>query len=48
MRIPKPSDIKIYHIIHISKLPAIIAENHLISDAEVQNRDPVGVTINLL
>jgi len=42
-----PRQIKIYHIIHISKLPAILAENHLISDAEVRKRDPVGVTIGM-
>jgi len=38
---------KIYHIIHISKLRAILAEKHLISDAVVQKRDHVGVTIGM-
>jgi hypothetical protein len=33
-----PSQIKIYHIVHISKLPAIIAEGFLLSDAEVRKR----------
>jgi len=39
--------IKIYHIIHISRLPEILAEKYLISDAEVQKRDNVGVTIGM-
>ena len=38
---------KIYHIIHISKLPAILAERNLISDAEVRRREPAGVTIGM-
>jgi len=42
-----PASIKIYHIIHISKLPAIIAEKYLISDAEIQKRAPAGETIGM-
>jgi len=42
-----PDQIKIYHIIHASKLPAILAEKYLISDAEVQKRAPVGETIGM-
>ena len=42
-----PNPVKIYHIIHISKLPAILAENHLISDSEVHKRAPVGETIGM-
>ncbi|MDR1604458.1 MAG: DUF4433 domain-containing protein [Gracilibacteraceae bacterium] len=42
-----PKVVKLYHIIHISKLSAILAENHLISDAEVQRRVPVGETIGM-
>ena len=42
-----PERIKIYHIIHISKLPSILAENCLISDAEVHKLTPVGVTIGM-
>jgi len=39
--------IKIYHILHISKLNAIVAEKHLISDAEVSKRPPVGEIIGM-
>jgi len=42
-----PKKIKIYHIIHISKLPAILDEKHLISDAEVQKRPSMGETIGM-
>ena len=42
-----PQQPKIYHIIHISKLPAILAEDYLISDVEVRKRAPVGVTIGM-
>jgi hypothetical protein len=42
-----PECVKIYHIIHISKLPAILTENHMISDAEVRRRAPVGETIGM-
>ena len=39
--------IKIYHIIHITKLPVILVENHLVSDAEVRKRSPVGEIIGM-
>ena len=42
-----PDYIKIYHIVHISKLPAILAEKYLISDAKLQKRLPVGETIGM-
>ena len=38
---------KIYHIVHISKLSAILEDNCLFSDAEVRRRDSVGVTIGM-
>lgn len=47
MRRNIPDRIKIYHIIHISKLPAILAEKYLISDSEVQKRAPVGEIIGM-
>jgi len=47
MRAHLQERIKIYHIIHISKLPAILSEKHLISDAEVCKRAPAGVTIGM-
>jgi hypothetical protein len=42
-----PDNLKIYHIVHISKLPAIVAERFLVSDAEVRQRAPTGVTIGM-
>ena len=47
MGISIPNTIKIYHIIHVSKLPAILAENCLLSDSEVQKRASVGETIGM-
>jgi hypothetical protein len=42
-----PNNPKIYHIVHISKLSAIIEERFLVSDAEMQKRPQVGVTIGM-
>jgi hypothetical protein len=42
-----PNNIKIYHIVHISKLPTILAERFLVSDAEIHRRRPVGITIGM-
>jgi len=39
-----PEPIRIYHIVHISKLPAIRAEG-LLADAEIRKRPVVGETI---
>jgi len=47
MSINIPNPIKIYKIIHISKLPAIIKENYLLSDTEVHKRMPVGEAIGM-
>ena len=47
MGVKIPNTIKIYHIIHISKLTAILAENHLVSDSEIHKRTPVGETIGM-
>ena len=47
MSVNLPNPVKIYHIIHVSKLPAILAENYLISDSEVHKRAPVGETIGM-
>ena len=38
---------KIYHIVHISKLSAIITDGFLLSSAELQRRPSVGVTIGM-
>ena len=42
-----PNNIRIYHIVHISKLQAIVDEQFLVSDAEIQKRTPVGETIGM-
>lgn len=42
-----PDNIKIYHILHISKLPIILDNKYLISDAEVRKHPPEGVTIGM-
>ncbi|GAB7140814.1 DUF4433 domain-containing protein [Deferribacterales bacterium RsTz2092] len=41
------NEIKVYHIVHISKLVAILKEGFLVSDAEIQKRPSVGVTIGM-
>lgn len=45
MTIPKQP--KIYHIAHISKLSAIVTDGFLFSNAEMNKREPVGVTIGM-
>lgn len=42
-----PNPIKIYHIVHVDKLPSILHDGELICDAEVQRRSPVGTTIGM-
>lgn len=44
-----PSDlVKIYHIVHIDRLPSIIQDNHLWCDAEiVRHRSSSGTTIGM-
>jgi len=42
-----PDDPKIYHIIHVDKLPSVIADGFLWSDAEVQRRSSPGTTIGM-
>jgi len=43
-----PNNLKIYHVVHISKLPSIVAEQFLFSYAEIKKRPPVGETIGML
>jgi hypothetical protein len=45
MAIPDP--IRIFHIIHIDKLPSIIREGFLLCDATIRQRHPVGTTIGM-
>lgn len=42
-----PNPVKIYHIIHLDKLPAILRSQGLLCDAEIQQRDPTGTTIGM-
>lgn len=42
-----PSQQKIYHIVHVDRLPSIIADGFLWCDAEVVRRAPVGTTIGM-
>ena len=42
-----PEKIKIYHIIHISRLPSIIADGYLFSDSEITARPATGETIGM-
>lgn len=44
---PIPADPKIYHIVHADRLPSIIVENGLLSDAEVTRRSLLGITIGM-
>ena len=44
---PIPADPKIYHIVHVDRLPSILAENGLLCDAEVATRSPEGTTIGM-
>jgi hypothetical protein len=42
-----PQNPKIYHIVHVSKLSAIIGDGFLVSDSEMRKRSPVGITIGM-
>jgi len=42
-----PSQPKIYHIVHVDRLPSIIADGHLWCDAEVVQRAPAGTTVGM-
>ena len=42
-----PNPVKIYHIVHIDKLPSILHDGFLLCDAEMQRRQPVGTTIGM-
>jgi len=44
---PMPADPKIYHIVHVDRLPSIIADGRLWCDAEVVRRSPPGTTIGM-
>jgi hypothetical protein len=42
-----PPQPKIYHIVHVDRLPSIIADGCLWCDAEIVNRAPPGTTIGM-
>lgn len=42
-----PDQVKIFHIVHIDKLPSIIKDGGLFCDALIQQRAPVGTTIGM-
>ena len=44
---PAPADPKIYHIVHMDRLPPIIAAGGLLCDATIAEREPVGTTIGM-
>ena len=44
---PVPVNPKIYHIVHVDRLPSIIADGGLLCDAEIARRDAVGTTIGM-
>jgi hypothetical protein len=41
---PRP---RLYHIVHADRLPSILADGHIWSDAEVLRRSPAGTTIGM-
>jgi hypothetical protein len=46
-RMNLPSEIQIYHIVHIDKLPFILADDGLLCDAEVTKKERGGTCIGL-
>lgn len=44
---PMPTAPKIYHIVHVDRLPSIIEYGVLWCDAEIMQRDPGGTTIGM-
>lgn len=44
---PPPADPKIYHILHVDRLPSVIIDGFLYSDAIISRRDPGGTVIGM-
>jgi hypothetical protein len=42
-----PAQPKIYHIVHVDRLPSIIADGYLWCDAEIIRREPTGTIIGM-
>ena len=47
MSVNIPKQIKVYNIIHISKLPAILSAEYLLSDAEIRKQPSAGEAIGM-
>ena len=47
MTMPIPAEPKIYHIVHVDRLPSIMADGMLWCDAEIVRRSPPGTTIGM-
>ena len=47
MTSPVPANPKIYHIVHVDRLPSIIAANGLLCDAEMAQRSAPGTVIGM-
>ena len=44
---PEPANPKIYHIVHVERLPSIITDNGLLCDAVIARRSPSGIIIGM-
>jgi hypothetical protein len=44
---PQPASPKIYHIVHVDRLPSIVAEGRLLSDAVISARGGSGTVIGM-
>jgi hypothetical protein len=44
---PPPANPKIYHILHVDRVPSVIGDGFLYSDAIISRRDPGGTVIGM-
>jgi hypothetical protein len=44
---PSPANLKIYHIVHVDRLPSILADGFLFSDAWMASREGSGTTVGM-
>ena len=42
-----PQEPKLYHILHVDRLPSVVRDRTLWSDAEIVRRNPAGTTIGM-
>jgi hypothetical protein len=45
--VPPPPQLKIYHIVHVDRLPSILGDGHILSDARMAGRAGTGTTIGM-